>query len=922
VISRVRESFKIELPLRAVFETQTIAGLAARVNQALGGEPEISSAPIEKLARAGKLPLSFAQQRLWFLDQLSPGGSAYNIPRIVRITGRINEQALERTLGEICRRHESLRTNFVMVDGEATQVIHPAGDFALEQLDFSGLDEASREAAAKASIRERVGRPFDLAKDKLLRCSLLKISDAERVLMILMHHIISDGWSMEVFLRELATLYAAYCEDRQSPFDELPIQYADFARWQREWLSGERLDRQMTYWSQRLAGAPATLNLPMDRPRPVVQASESEIRKFTLPAELRERLVALSRDEGATLYMTLLAGYKALLYRYSGQEDVVVGTPIANRNRREIENLIGFFVNMLVLRTDLGGAPSFRELIRRVKETALGAYAHQDLPFEKLVEELQPERDLSYTPFFQATFVLQNASQAKLSLPGMRVEVPDHEGSQAKFDLTLTMFDTEQGLAGTLEYNRHLFDAATIDRLIWHFVNLSEGAVADPDGRIGDLLLLTPAEERMMLVEWNDTRAPFPEELCLHQLFEQCAARRPEAIAVVLGDRQMSYGELNARANQLAHYIMAQGVGPEVVVGLCVERSPEMLVGLLGIMKAGGAYLPLDSTYPPERLSYMLEDAAVKHLVTQQNLLAGLPGSQGRAICLDTEWGDISRSSAENPASVVTPENLAYVIYTSGSTGRPKGTMLRHRGLSNMSEAQVAAYGVEPHDRVSQFSSLSFDASIFDIAMALRSGAALHLIPRDATLSAPTLAALLREQAVTNVALPPSVLSLLPEEALPALRTIIVGGEACPADLAHRWAPGRRFFNSYGPTETTVCASGAECVADGRNPTIGKPIINVKIHLLDAGLQPVPMGAPGELSIGGEGITRGYLGRPDLTAEKLTPDPFGAEPGGRLYRTGDLARYLPGGDIDFLGRIDHQVKLRGFRIELGEIEAG
>ncbi|HEU0178137.1 MAG TPA: amino acid adenylation domain-containing protein, partial [Blastocatellia bacterium] len=604
VISRVREIFKVELPLRAIFEAQTIADLAARVDEALGGGPEIKSMPIGRVTRTGNLPLSFAQQRLWFLDRLRPGSVAYNIPGVVRVTGRLDVQALERTLSEIYRRHESLRTNFVIADGEATQVIHPGGDFALEHLDFSALGEGLREAAAQAAIRERVAQPFDLTKDRLFRCALLKISDEERVLMILMHHIISDGWSMQVLMREMAALCAAYAEGRQSPLDESPIQYADFASWQRDWLSGDRLNRQLTYWRQQLAGAPATLNLLTDRPRPAVQTSESEKRKFTLPAGLRDRLAAFSRDEGVTLFMTLLAGFKAILYRYSGQEDVVIGTPIANRNRIEIENLIGFFVNMLVLRTDLGRAPSFRELVRRVKETSLNAYGRQDLPFEKLVEELQPERDLSHTPFFQVTFVLQNSLREKLNLPDVRFEVLDYDIGQAKFDLMLAMSDTEQGLAGLLEYNRHLFDPATIDRFIRHYVNLLEDAVADPDGRIGALLLLTPAEDRMMLVEWNDTRAPFPDEFCLHQLFELHAARLPEAIAVVLGDCQMSYGSLNARANQLAHYLRAQGIGPEEVVGLCVERSVETLIGLLGIMKAGGAYLPLDPTYPPERLSY------------------------------------------------------------------------------------------------------------------------------------------------------------------------------------------------------------------------------------------------------------------------------------------------------------------------------
>jgi amino acid adenylation domain-containing protein len=800
-------------------------------------------------------------------------------------------------------------------------VINEAIIVNLGVIDVSPLDEEARASESECLIRQHTQRPFDLSRETMLRPGLIRLAADEHILLMTMHHIVSDGWSMGVLIREMAILYAAYLEGAESPLPRLPIQYADFAKWQREWLQGETLEGQLAYWRNQLADAPPTINLPTDRPRPAVQTFESETITFALSESLSTALKSLSQHEGVTLFMTLMAAYNTLLYRYTGQEDILVGTGVANRNRSEIEGLIGFFVNMLVMRTDLSGNPSFLELLRRVRETAFAAYAHQDLPFEKLVEELQPERDLSHTPFFQVTFVLQNASAQELTLPGLEVSLLDFNTGEAKFDLILLMADGAKGLSGTLEYNTNLFDAASIQRMLGHFQTLLENVVADPQRLLSELSVLSEPEQRRVLLEWNNTRADYPSETCIHRLFEQQAASRPEELALVCEDEQVTYGELNRRANQLAHYLRSLGVGPESHVGICLERSTEMVVALLGVMKAGGAYVPLDPQYPQARLKYMLEDAHAEVLLTQERLLASLPKHHAHVICIDVEWETIAQQSLVNPSGGATADNLVYIIYTSGSTGKPKGVLVQHRGLCNLTEAQLRTFSIQPNARMLQFASLSFDASIFEIVMAWRSGATLYLTSGDTALPGAALARLLREREVTHVTLPPSVLAVMPEEQIPSLHTIVVAGETCPVELVQRWAPGRNFFNAYGPTETTVWATVTECQPDGQHPTIGRPIINAQVYLLDTHLQPVPLGVPGELHIGGVGLARGYLNCPDLTAERFIPNPFSNEAGSRLYKTGDLARFLPSGEIDYLRRIDHQVKVRGFRIELGEIES-
>ncbi|QIR37151.1 amino acid adenylation domain-containing protein [Tolypothrix sp. PCC 7910] len=925
LISRIRNIFKVELPLRELFATATLAELAQAIEQLQQQNIELSASPILPRAKNADLPLSFAQQRLWFLDQLEPHSALYNIPVALRLVGNLNQTALEQSLIEIIHRHEVLRTNFTTIDGQATQIIREQGTGNREQgiisiVDFNALSATQKEVATQQLAQQQAIAPFDLATEALIRVTLLALNETEHILLVCMHHIVSDGWSMSVFISELAQLYNAYSQGQPSPLVPLTIQYADFAIWQRNWLQGDVLQSQLSYWEQQLANAPALLALPTDRPRPAVQTFVGAHLEFTLSVELTDKLVKLSQEHGCTLFMTLLAAYDTLLYRYTGQSDILVGTPIANRDRSEIEGLIGFFVNTLVMRSNLAGNPSFSELLTRVRETAMDAYTHQNLPFEMLVEALQPERDLGHTPLFQVVFMLQNAPVQELELAGLTVSALPVETKTAKVDLALSMENTTQGLVGVWEYNTDLFDASTIERMTGHFVTLLEGIVANPEQKIAQLPLLTQHEQHQLLIEWNDTQANYPQYKCIHQLFEERVNQTPNAVAVVFAEQKLTYQQLNIRANQLADYLQSLGVKPDTLVGICVERSLEMVVGLLGVLKAGGAYLPLDPEYPTERLRFMLEDAQVSVLLTQQRLIERLPEYQANLVCLDEVWEQIAQNNQDNLNSEVRAFNLANLIYTSGSTGRPKGVMVEHKGLCNLAQAQIQTFGVNSDSRILQFASFSFDASIWEIIMALGSGGMLYLGTKDSLLPGKPLVEQLRKHSITHVTLPPSALAVMPSDELPALQTIIVAGEACSPELIKQWSVGRNFFNAYGPTEATVCATIAKCTEDEKI-TIGKAIANTQIHILDEYLQPVPVGVPGELHIGGVSLARGYLNRPDLTQEKFIPNPFEKAEGSRLYKTGDLGRYLPDGTIDYLGRIDHQVKIRGFRIELGEIEA-
>ena len=936
VVSRIREAFQVEMPLRRLFETPTIAGLAESIE---GGRGTGLQAPaIVPVPRDRELPLSFGQQRLWFIDQLEPGSSVYNFPAAVRLKGPLNLVALEQSLNEIVKRHEALRTTFGVVDGRPVQVIAPLVTLTLPLVDLRELTESGRETELQRLVTNEARRPFDLAEGPLVRAMVLRLDENEHVGVLTTHHIVSDGWSGGILIREMAALYEGFCSGRPTPLPELPIQYADFAHWQRQWLQGEVLETQLGYWKQQLGAAPPLLELPTDRPRPIVQTFRGARQSLALPKNISDQLKALSRQQGVTLFMTLLAAFKVLLHSYTSQDDIIIGTPIANRNRLEIEGLIGFFVNTLVLRTDLSGDPDFSEVVRRVREVCLGAYAHQDLPFERLVEELHLTRNLSHNPLFQVMFALQNARPEAFELSGLTLNPLEVDSGTATFDLTLHVADTGHELIATLAYNTDLFENASIGRMLRHFQMLLETVCASPSRHLSELPLLTEAERQQLLVEWNDTREDQPNELCIHQLFEAQAACTPHTIAVCFEDAQLTYEQLNRRANQLAYHLRALGVGPEVPVGICLKHSLEAVIGLLGILKAGGAYVPLDPAYPKERLAFVLEDAEVPVLLTQERLLAGMPEHDAKVVCLDSDWEAIAQESPENPTCLTVPDNLAYVIYTSGSTGRPKGVLVSHGSIAEYCLTFQRYCELNSSDRVLLFASLGFDVSLEQILSTLVVGARLIMISTDEWQTTEFYKKI-AELKLTVLTLPNGYWQELARqwadvlEVVPNIhpRLFIVGGDTMLPEFLDLWhrtpMSSIRLINAYGPTETTITATAFDVVAQPREHSaperipIGRPLANRQIYILNRYGNAVPVGIPGELYIGGSCLARGYLKRADLTAENFIPNRFSDEPGARLYKTGDLARYLPDGNIEFLGRIDHQVKIRGFRIELGEIEA-
>ncbi|HVR98951.1 MAG TPA: amino acid adenylation domain-containing protein [Thermoanaerobaculia bacterium] len=920
LLAKLRQVFGVELTPRELAEEPTVAGLARRIEQRLRAGEGNGAPPVVPMARQDRVPASFSQERLWFIDQLEPGSALYNMPAALRVTGPLDVPALARSLAEIERRHEVLRTVFTSDEGAPRQVVLP-GSFRLWQVDLTELSREAREEQVLALAAEEVARPFDLARGPLWRATLLRLSPDEHAVLITLHHVVSDGWSTGVLIGELTALYGS----RQLP--ELPVQYADFAVWQRWWLQGEALQRELDWWRGQLAGAPALLELPTDRPRPAVESHRGALQGFALPRALSERLLALSRAEGATLFMTVLAVFQALLSRWSGQLDVSVGTPIAGRNRAELEPLIGFFVNTLVLRTDiagLGGDPTFRALLARVREGALGAQAHQDLPFDKLVAELEPERSLSHAPLFQVMLILQNVPAGELDMRGLRLTPVEAPSGVARFDLTLTLEERPEGIAGDWSYSTGLFDAATVARLGGHFERLLAAVVESPASRLSGLPFLTAAEARQILVEWNDTRAPQPGYASLHALFEAQARRTPDAAAVLQAGEALTFGELDRRANRLARELAALGAGPESRVALYLNRSSAAIVALIAAWKAGAAWLALDPEQPAARTSAILSDAAPAMVLTDRPPGTLMP--PGDALVVHLETIDL-RGPAEPLDLPMSRDRLAYLVYTSGSTGTPKGTLIPHGAVLNflaaMERAVFAANApAAASRRVSVNAPLFFDASVQQLAQGLR-GHTLVLVPEDVRRDGKALRDFLEREAVDVLDCTPSQLRVLLDAGPPTPRYVLAGGEAIDPALWDRLRqlPGTRFFNVYGPTECTVNAAVRPIEADAPHPTIGRPLSNVRLYVVSPDLAPLPAGVAGELWIGGEGLMRGYLNRPDTTAEKLVPDPFAARSGSRLYRTGDLARWTAGGEVELLGRIDQQVKLRGFRIELGEIES-
>jgi amino acid adenylation domain-containing protein len=923
LVSRVRALWGIELPVRAVFEAPTLAGLAERL-AGLRRATSIAGPPgpaLEPAVRDALLPLSFAQERIWFLEQLGPEGAVFAMPYAVAIHGPLDAALLERCLGELIARHEALRTAFPPArDGAPRAEVAAALAVPLIRVDLAdAANERAIDRAIDDFIAHEAQRRFDLAAGPLVRAHLVRVRATHHVLVIAMHHIVADGWSMAIVERELTALYDGHRRGAPSPLPALAVQYADFAIWQRRALHGEWLTGEIAWWREQLAGAPALLAFPFDRPRPATQSYRGAFQTRRLGPDVRDAVRALARAHEATAFMALLTGFQTLLGRLSGEDDLVIGTPVAGRDQLRTEHVVGCFANVLALRVQLSGDPSFGEALARTRRSCLATYAHQRLPFEQLVEALAPERSLSWHPIFQVMFTHHPEPAPSQLAPGVALVPLAVRTGAAKVDLALATAELPDGLELTLEYSSDLFDDATIARMLDQLEVLIDHATRAPGERLSRLRLVTTAERALLVQRWNTTAAPQAPG-AVHDRFARQAAHAGDRTALIHGDARLSYGELDRRATRLAGALRRCGVGPEVLVGVCLPRSFDLVVAVLGVLKAGGAYLPLDPDHPTARLAWQLDDAAAPVVVTHDALRSKLGDYGGATLCLDREPqpDDPGALAGSRP---IRPDQLAYVIYTSGSTGRPKGVQIAHGGVANVIDYSVRRFSITPDDAVLALAPLGFDASVLELFSALTSGAAAVLLPPSAVGSALEIARLLEVHAVTVIAATPSLLDALPERAYPRLRAVIAGGESCPARVARRWATGRRLYNAYAPTEATIYATLHEVAGEPGAPGVGLPIANMEAYVLDRHLEPVPIGVAGELYLGGQGLMRGYRNDPALTAERLVPHPFSDQPGARLYRTGDLARRRPDGTLEFAGRTDRQIKLRGYRIELGEIEA-
>ncbi|AUX23898.1 peptide synthetase [Sorangium cellulosum] len=934
VSGRVSEALGVDVGPAQLFESTTVAALAAWIEARQAGAPAGGAAggaaPRTQVERPERLPLSLVQERLWFLDQLVAGAPVYHIAAALRLSGALDTSALEQAVTALVARHEALRTSFPSVAGQPVQKIAQPAPVALPIQDLSALAEEDREPALRALLREGARRAFDLAEAPPVRWTLLRKGEREHVLAVTCHHLIADGWSMNVLLRELSALYGAFAAGRSPALAPLSLQQADHALWQRRDEQTATRERELAYWRERLKGPVPPLALPTDRPRPSVQTYAGAREELALPPELVARLGALGRGAGATLFTTVAAGLFALLHRYTGQDDVCIGTPVAARPRAALEGVVGCFLNTLALRVDLSGNPTVAELLARVRAAVTEGQAHQEAPFERVLEALSLERSLSHTPLFNVMLAMDPAPEQAPEIPGLSIDAQRVDTGTAQFDLALNLASDGQGARGAWEYNTDLFDGATVARMTRHLLALLEGMVASPESRLADLPMMDAAERGQVLAGWNATERVYPGERRVHELFEAQAERTPDAVAVIFDEKRLSYRALNERANQVARALRARGVGPDVLVAIAAERSVELVVGLLGVLKAGGAYVPIDPEYPADRIAFMLEDAGAQVLLSQRPVASRLPARGAAVLCLDADRAQVDGEPTGNLATPLSPDNLAYTIYTSGSTGRPKGAGNSHRGLLNRLLWMQERYGLTAEDRVLQKTPFSFDVSVWELFWPLITGAGLVVARPGDHRDGERLVELITRHGVTTVHfVPPMLQAFLETPGAPScrsLRRILCSGEVLSAELARRCferLEHAELHNLYGPTEASIDVTSWACSRGDSSASvpIGHPIANTQIYLLDRHGQPVPTGVAGELHIGGVGLARGYHRRPDLTAERFVPDPFGSSPSGRLYRTGDLARHRPDGAIEFLGRLDHQVKIRGLRVELGEIEA-